>query len=119
MDVSVTPIATETQQLFLFKQLYPFRRHSNNSYQEEQVIIEDHTKSSAVLNINHPFPWDNENPPPVPLLKSEVRKYNLTNVLPLLDIRLSEGFKIESIEQNKNEFGWYMMGHNSFLQKFI
>eukprot|EP01119_Soliformovum_irregulare_P020798 TRINITY_DN6793_c0_g1_i6.p1 TRINITY_DN6793_c0_g1~~TRINITY_DN6793_c0_g1_i6.p1 ORF type:complete len:2686 (-),score=759.04 TRINITY_DN6793_c0_g1_i6:41-6997(-) len=64
----------------------------------------DHTKSSIMLNINHPFPWDSENPPPVPLLRSEVRIYTLTSAFPLLDMRLTEGFKVQSIEQTRNEY---------------
>jgi hypothetical protein len=74
-----------------------------------EYLVSDTSILNSLTAVNHPFPWEDHCAPPiVPLLKTKVRKYELSvNLLSLLDIRTCEGFQLESIEKHDSngDFG--------------
>ncbi len=84
---------------------------SNNlsSFQDfvSEILIQDPSQmNSLIASVNQPFPWDTLHSPPIPLLRTKVRRYEISiELLSLLHVRISEGFGIENIVQRGSRTG--------------
>ncbi|PRP81777.1 hypothetical protein PROFUN_08395 [Planoprotostelium fungivorum] len=61
-----------------------------------EMMIRDATMVNVAIAVDHPFPWSNLPPPPVPVIKSSVKRYTMAiDLLPIVRIRMSEGFQLD------------------------
>lgn len=57
-----------------------------------ETLIREASWVNQAVAVDHPFPWDDLAPPPVPVLRTSVKKYTMAiDVLPIVRVRISEG----------------------------